>query len=245
MKNILIIGATSAIAQETAKLYAAQGHRFFLVARNPNKLSIITDDLYTRGASNVESAILDLNQTDQHKALIQQSLKHLNTLDIILIAHGTLPNQTELQNSYEKTLECIQSNALSVISLLTILANILETQKHGCVAILSSVAGDRGRQSNYIYGSAKAMVSVFTEGLRNRLFKHGIHLVTLKPGFVDTPMTAEFPKGPLWAKPQAIAKIIEKSINQKQNIVYAPFFWRFIMIIIKSIPEFIFKRLSL
>lgn len=245
MKNILIIGATSSIAQETAKIYAAQGHRFFLVARNAEKLNIVTDDLYARGASGVKSFILDLNLTEQHPTLILNSIEYLKTIDIVLIAHGTLPKQIELQSSYEKTLECLQSNALSVISLLTQLANILEKQKQGCIAVISSVAGDRGRQSNYIYGSAKAMVSIFANGLRNRLFKHGVHVLTLKPGFVDTPMTAEFPKNPLWAQPQTIAKIIVTSIEQKKNIVYAPSFWRFIMMIIKSIPEAVFKRLSL
>jgi decaprenylphospho-beta-D-erythro-pentofuranosid-2-ulose 2-reductase len=139
----------------------------------------------------------------------------------------------------------ISTNGLSVVALLTLVANQLEQQGHGAIAVISSVAGDRGRQSNYVYGSAKAMVSAFLSGLRQRLAKKGVHVITVKPGFVDTPMTAHLPKGPLWAKPEQVAKDIRRAIDKGQRIVYTPGFWRFIMLIIKHIPEFVFVKLKL
>ena len=139
----------------------------------------------------------------------------------------------------------MQTNALSVISLLTLLANHFEQQRHGCIAVISSVAGDRGRQSNYVYGTAKGALSIFLQGLRNRLHKSGVQVLTVKPGFVDTPMTASLPKGPLWATPEKVAEDIDKAIENKRNVLYTPSFWFLIMAIIKSVPESIFKRLSL
>ena len=140
----------------------------------------------------------------------------------------------------------IETNALSVINLLTLLANHLEKQQHGVIAVISSVAGDRGRQSNYVYGAAKGMVTLFLQGLRNRLTKVNVDVVTIKPGFVDTPMTAAFDKnGPLWARPEQIAKGIIRAMQKGKDEVYLPWFWWGIMLIIKHIPEIIFKRMSL
>ena len=139
----------------------------------------------------------------------------------------------------------IATNGTSVVSLMTAAANRFEAQGHGAIAVISSVAGDRGRQSNYVYGSAKALVSAFASGLRQRLAKKGISVTTIKPGFVDTPMTAAFKKGPLWAKPDQVAKDIVVAIDQGKTVVYTPGFWRLIMLIIKHIPEFIFVKLKL
>ncbi len=134
---------------------------------------------------------------------------------------------------------------MSVISLLTHLGNRFEAQRHGAIAVISSVAGDRGRLSNYVYGTAKGAVSIFMQGLRNRLYKSGVNVLTIKPGFVDTPMTAQLPKGALWAQPDHIAAGIIKAIDSGKTVVYLPGFWRLIMLIIKSIPESVFRRLSL
>jgi decaprenylphospho-beta-D-erythro-pentofuranosid-2-ulose 2-reductase len=163
----------------------------------------------------------------------------------VLIAHGTLPDQQACEASYDVTRREMEVNALSVISMLTYLANHFEKQGHGSLAIISSVAGDRGRQSNYVYGSAKAAVTVFLGGLRNRLHGAGVHVLTIKPGFVDTPMTSEFPKGPLWASPEKVAKGIHKAILKRRDVVYLPGFWRMVMRIIREIPEPVFKRLKL
>lgn len=246
MKNWIIVGATSAIAEATARVWAARGYKLFLVARNSDKLAIVKNDLEVRGAQQVGVFTMDANDIPNHQIMLDQAEAELGSVDGVLIAHGTLPDQVQCQNSVEKTLNELNTNAISIISLLTDVANRFEKQSKGDIAVISSVAGDRGRQSNYVYGTAKAAVSTFLQGLRNRLAKHGVHVLTIKPGFVDTPMTAEFDKGgPLWATPEKIAEGIVMSVDKQRNIVYLPWFWWGIMNIIRHIPEFIFKKLSL
>jgi decaprenylphospho-beta-D-erythro-pentofuranosid-2-ulose 2-reductase len=154
-----------------------------------------------------------------------------------LIAHGTLPDQGACQASFDTARREFEVNALSVLSLLTLAANRFEQQRSGTIAVISSVAGERGRQSNYLYGAAKGAVSLFLQGLRNRLSKSGVQVVTILPGFVDTPMTADFPKGPLWAQPDAVARDIVRAIEGGRDVLYTPWFWRWIMLIIRTIPE--------
>ena len=245
MKNILILGATSAIAEKLAQRYAKQGHRFYLVARNQARLEHIAADLKVRGAEDVSTQSLDLSDNKQHPDFIKSVTNKLARIDIVVIAYGSLGNQPQCEASVETTMAELNTNCLSVISLLTLLANTMEQQGSGCIAVISSVAGDRGRQSNYVYGTAKGALSIFLQGLRNRLDKKGVHVLTIKPGFVDTPMTVEFKKGLLWVSPEVIAKGIESAISKKKDVVYLPFFWRYIMLIIKSIPEKTFKRMSL
>jgi short-subunit dehydrogenase len=245
MRKTLIIGATSAIAQATAKLFAEAGDALYLVARNSDKLAVMADDLKARGANAVHSSNLDVLEFEQHKPTIDAAIEALQGLDLVLIAHGTLPDQKQCEQSYELTRKEFEINALSSISLLTHLANHFEAQRQGTIAVISSVAGDRGRQSNYIYGSAKGAVTLFLQGLRNRLYKSDVNVLTIKPGFVDTPMTAAFEKGILWEKPENIAAKIVQAINKQQDVAYLPWFWRYIMLIIKTIPEMIFKRLNL
>lgn len=245
MLKILIVGATSAIAHETARLFAADGAELFLVGRNPDKLQAIQDDLKVRGARRVEIFAVDLSALDQHQRLIDTALASLGSLDAVLIAHGTLGDQAQAQTSVEETLQQLNTNFLSVVSLLTPLANYFEQQKRGCIAVISSVAGDRGRQSNYVYGTAKAGVTTFLQGLRNRLAKSGVTVLTVKPGFVDTPMTADVPKNFLFAKPHQVGKAIYKGMKQGQDVLYVPWFWWPIMKTIVHVPEFIFKKMSL
>jgi short-subunit dehydrogenase len=245
MSNILIIGATSAIAEHCARLWAARGDTLFLVGRNQERLSVIASDLRVRGAAQVYEQYADLNAFDQQAELIESAYSTLKKIDAVLIAHGTLSDQDACQQSIKLTLDEIQNNALSTVALLTILANHFEQQGLGSIAVISSVAGDRGRASNYVYGSAKAMVTTFTSGLRQRLTSRGVNVVTIKPGFVDTPMTASFKKGLLWAQPNTVAKQIVKAIDQKKSVVYAPGFWRWIMLIIQHIPNVVFKRIKL
>lgn len=245
MQNIVIFGATSAIAEATARIYAERGDKLFLVGRNEVKLQDIAADLKIRGANLVEYLLLDINKTEKHAACLEQISAKMARIDLVLIAHGTLSDQQACEQSVSQTLQEIQTNALSSIALLTLLANLMENQRTGTLAVISSVAGDRGRQSNYVYGAAKAMLSTFLQGLRNRLNKHNVHVLTIKPGFVDTPMTAAFSKGPLWAQPEKVAEGIVKSVEKKRAVAYLPGFWRFIMLAIIHIPEFIFKRMSL
>lgn len=245
MKRILIIGATSAIAEATARLWAARGATLFLVGRNAARLEAVASDLRVRGAAAVTSFAMDACDTAAHAAMLEASRDAMGGLDVALIAHGSLPDQKACEVSVELTLKEIDTNALSVIALATRLAEIFEKQGCGTLAVISSVAGDRGRQSNYVYGAAKGMVSLFMQGLRNRLAKKGVQVLTIKPGFVDTPMTAAFPKGALWAKPEAIARGIARAVEYGADEVYLPGFWRLIMTIIRLVPERVFKRLSL
>lgn len=245
MEKVLIIGATSAIAEETARLYAKQGAALALVARNSERLQTLCADLPIRGAAAAHAYSMDVNDTDSHKGILDQAQAALGGLDVVLIAHGTLPDQKACEQDVGLALREFNTNAVSTIALLTDLANRMESQGRGSIAVISSVAGDRGRQSNYLYGSAKAALSIFLQGLRNRLQASGVQVLTIKPGFVDSPMTANFKKGLLWVKPAVIAKGIVKAIRKKKDVVYLPFFWRWIMLIIKSIPEKMFKRMSL
>jgi decaprenylphospho-beta-D-erythro-pentofuranosid-2-ulose 2-reductase len=245
MSKILVIGATSAIAEATARLLAERGAAFHLVARNELRLRAVAADLQVRGAHHVSCSVMDANEFERHEAMIERAVSALGGLDIALIAHGTLSKQRACEESSDLTLRELTTNALSVIALATRVAEIFARQRSGTLVVISSVAGDRGRRSNYVYGSAKAMVTAFMSGLRQRLHACGANAITIKPGFVDTPMTAAFPKGPLWAKPERIAAGIVRAIDRKRSVVYLPFFWRPVMLAIRLVPEAIFKRLAL
>lgn len=245
MHKVLIIGATSAIAEATARVFAARGEELYLIARNPTRLETIQKDLEIRGAHKVATAVLDINDLDRHAAVLDAAWSTMREVDVVLIAHGTLPDQKACETSADLTLKEFNTNATSTIGLLTPIASRLESQRKGTLAVISSVAGDRGRSNNYIYGAAKAALTAFTSGLRQRLFRSGVTVITVKPGFVDTPMTSEFKKGFLWAAPGQIAKGIVKAIDRRQGILYVPWFWRFIMFVIKHIPETLFVRIKL
>jgi decaprenylphospho-beta-D-erythro-pentofuranosid-2-ulose 2-reductase len=245
MKKILIIGATSAIAQACAKEWAPQAEHLFLAGRNTELLKQIGDNLHIKHDVHVTTHALDFCAISEHQAMLDRAQTVLSTIDLILIAHGTLSNQEECQQSVTKTLEEIQTNATSTIALLTLVANLFEKQGKGCIAVISSVAGDRGRKNNYVYGSAKAMVSAFMSGLRQRLSHSGVQVLTIKPGFVDTPMTTHFKKSKLWATPEKVAQDIDHAVRSGQDTLYTPWFWMPIMSIIKLIPERIFKKLSI
>lgn len=246
MKRILIIGATSAIAASCARGLLGISTHFYLIGRNVAKLEQIKQDLITRGAASVVFENTDLIDYAKHPSMIERAWKSLKEVDIVLIAHGSLPNQRACEQDPSLTLKEISTNALSVISILTLIANKMEQQKKGVIAVVSSVAGDRGRPSNYVYGCAKATVTTFCEGLRSRMHKVGVHVLTIKPGFVDTPMTQglALPKL-LVAQPQTVANDIIQAIEKKKNTVYTPWFWAGIMKVICSVPQFIFKRASL
>ena len=244
-KNVLVVGATSAIAKAAARLYAEGGGKLYLLGRHEGRLADLAADLKTRGAAAVEYRPFDACAFAEHKALVDAAFVFLRTVDIALVAHGTLPDQKECEADFGATKRELDTNATGALSVLTHLARKLEQQRGGMLAVITSVAGERGRQSNYVYGAAKAMVSVFLQGLRNRLHKAGAHVLDIRPGFVDTPMTADFQKGPLWAKPEQIAGGIVRAIARRKTVVYLPWFWRVIMFVIKLVPEPIFKRLSL
>jgi len=246
MRRILIFGATSALGEAVARRFAAEGNNsFFLVARDGGKLEAVIDNLRVRGAARAEGCVADARDFDRHQAVVDDAFEALNGLDTALIAHGTLPHQKNCEKSFEAARREFEVNALAVMSLLTHLANRFEHQGFGTIAVISSVAGERGRQSNYIYGASKGTVSIFMQGLRNRLHSRGIHVLTIKPGFVDTPMTSSFSKSILWARPEQVARGICEAIDKKRDVVYLPWFWSPIMRVVRALPEAIFKRLRL
>lgn len=246
MKKILIIGATSAIAQACARRWAQRGDRLCLVARNPDALQGVVDDLRTRGANRVTQEVLDVSRLEVHGELLERAAQSLDGLDMVLIAHGTLSDQAKAESDVAYALKEIEVNGTSVVSLMTVAAQLLARQGHGCIGVISSVAGDRGRQSNYAYGSAKALVTAFASGLRQRLSKMGVAVVTIKPGFVDTPMTAHIGrKGALWAQPAKVAEDIVSGMDAGKPVIYTPGFWRWIMMIIRHVPERVFMKLKL
>lgn len=246
MKRILIIGATSAIATACARIWAMQKADFYLVARDQERLDGVVNDLRARGAESVETFRMSVEDTSLHNEMLKGALLALGTIDIALIAHGTLPDQSACEADPTLTLREFAINGTSVMALLTILANQCERQCGGSIGVISSVAGDRGRPSNYVYGSAKAAVSTFCEGLRSRLFKVGVSLTDIRPGFVATPMTQGLPlPAPLVVQPDVVARRIVAGIERKADVVYAPAFWWIIMLIIRNIPSVLFKRMTL
>lgn len=246
MKHILIIGATSAIATACARIWATQGTRLFLVARDPQKLEALAGDLAIRGAQSVATFQMSAEDMAEHPVMCDAAVKALGQFDIALIAHGTLPDQPACEADAGLALREFTTNGTSVIALLTILANQFERQRCGALAVITSVASDRGRPSNYVYGSAKAAVSAFCEGLRARLFKLGVSLTEIRPGFVATPMTQGLPlPAALVVEPEVVARQIVAAIDRKADLLYTPFIWNLIMLIVRNIPSRIFKRLNL
>jgi decaprenylphospho-beta-D-erythro-pentofuranosid-2-ulose 2-reductase len=243
-QRILIVGATSAIATEVARAYAARGASLMLTGRNPRRLAAVADDLKVRGAARVETAVLDVLATESHAAIVERAFVP-GRVDAAIIAHGTLPDQAGCQASAAETVRALEVNFTATVALLTLLANRFEAQRHGTIAVITSVAGDRGRQSNYVYGAAKGGLAVFLQGLRNRLHPAGVSVVTLKPGFVDTPMTADVPKNLLFSTARHAGRSIHRAIEGRRDVAYIPWFWRPIMALITSLPESIFKRLRL
>jgi len=241
--RIVVVGATSAIASATLKHLTAK--ELCLVGRSEEKLKALRQDLTVRGAQNVRVIVADVGNPEEAVGLHDKLLAEFGEFDSLIIAHGDLPDQEKAQESYEVARKAFDVNFLSVVAILTPVANYMEKRERGTIVVIGSVAGDRGRKSNYVYGAAKGATAVFLQGLRNRLYGAGVNVITIKPGFVDTPMTAHIKKGPLFASSETVAKGIIKAINRQSDEVYLPWFWRGIMTIICAIPEKIFKRLSI
>lgn len=242
IRAIAIFGATSAMAQEAAKIWAAKGCQLFLCAKDEQKLLAMKDDLQVRGAE-VHHLCADLNDLPQLESIYSRILEALPHLDAVLLAHGVLGDPARTHREWSAAEAVLRTNFLSVAALATPFANWFEAKKDGCIAVISSVAGDRGRQSNYLYGASKAGLDAFLSGLRNRLYHSNVKVVTIKPGFVSTPMTAHLKQGLLFASPQKVGKGIVKAMAKGSSIVYLPWFWRWIMLVFRILPEFLFKRL--
>jgi len=244
-RKILVLGATSGIAEATCRIWATQGASLFLVARNAEKLEAGAADLRTRGASYVGTAVADLDDTDKHPALLAHAVNSLTGMDVAYLAHGILGDQEDAQEDFNVAAQILYTNLIAPISLLTWLANFCVQRHAGTLAVLSSVAGDRGRKSNYVYGSSKAGLSAFVAGLRNRVDREGVTVLTIKPGPTRTAMTAAMPKSEKFADADSVAESIVKAIDKRRDVLYVPFQWQPIMFIIRNIPERIFKKLNL
>ena len=244
-QKVLILGATSLIAQEVSKLLADRQCPLFLVGRDAAKLCAIAADLKVRGAAKVGTATADLTDTALHDQIIEDAVHFLNGIDIALIAHGFLGVQKEANECWERTREILDVNFLSPASLASRLANLFETSGAGHLVVIGSVAGDRGKKGNYAYGAAKAGIEVFLEGIRHRLASTSGQVLLIKPGFVDTPMTAHLPKSPLFSSASTTARGIVAAIESGRSVVYLPRFWRYVMAAIRILPEPIFNKLSL
>jgi short-subunit dehydrogenase len=244
-RKILVLGATSGIAEATCRIWAAEGARFFLVARNAQKLAAVAADLKTRGASYIDTAVADLDDTDKHPALLAHAVNSLTGLDIAYLAHGILGDQAKAEQDFNTAAQIIYTNYMAPVSLLTWLANFCVQRHAGTLAVISSVAGDRGRKSNYLYGSSKAGLSAFLGGLRNRVDREGVTVLTIKPGPVKTAMTAGMKGSDRFANADSVAKSIVRAIEKRHDTLYVPSQWSAIMFVIRSIPERIFKKLNL
>jgi short-subunit dehydrogenase len=243
--RIVIFGATSAIAQGFARQAAARGDALFLIGRSADKLAAVAEDVRVRGARPVHTAVADLDDTTRHAQLVEDAAAALGGIDAALVAHGTLTDQAAAQRDVALVARDFQTNFLSAASILTIVANHFEIQGAGTIVVISSVAGERGRQSNYVYGSAKAALTAFASGLRNRLAPRGVTVITVKPGFVDSPMTAHLPKNALFARADDVGRRIYRALERKEDVVYVPFFWALIMFAVRGVPERLFKRLKM
>ena len=238
-----ILGATSDVGKELAKLYAAAGYDLVLSSRKVERLEPLKKDIELKYNKTIELISLEASDFDSHQEILNNLAQ---SIDIVVCIFGYLGEQKEAENNFEEASKIIDANYKGAVSVLNIFANVFEQRKSGIIVGVSSVAGERGRGSNYLYGSAKAGFTAYLSGLRNRLFKSGVHVLSVIPGFMYTKMTEglDLPK-PITATPTVAAKQIFKAVKKQKNIAYVLPIWWVIMTIIKNIPEFIFKRLNL
>jgi decaprenylphospho-beta-D-erythro-pentofuranosid-2-ulose 2-reductase len=243
-RKILVLGATSGIAEAACRIWAGQGASLFLVARNQEKLNAIAADLLIRGAAFVGANAVDLDDTTTHADLLIHAVNTLGGLDVAFLAHGILGNQQKAEADFAEASRILHTNLTSPISLLTWLGNFCAQRHSGTLAVITSVAGDRGRKSNYLYGASKAGLAAFLQGLRNRVDREGVTVLTIKPGPVKTAMTQGMKGYQKFADVDHVAQSIVKAIEARRDELYVPAKWCPIMFIIRSIPERIFKKLN-
>ena len=245
-KRYLVLGATSGIAEATCRIWAAEGANLFLVGRSAEKLNAVATDLRVRGAAYVDTAVVDLDDVSLHAELMAHAITSLGGLDVAYFAFGILGDQPQAESDANHAGQILHTNLTAPVSMLTWLANFCVRQGRGTLAVLSSVAGDRGRKSNYVYGASKAGLTAFVDGLRNRVDREGVAVLTIKPGPVKTAMTTGMKGSEKFADPNAVAKTIASAIARgKGGILYVPGIWWPIMTVIKAIPDSVFKKLNL
>lgn len=246
--GVLIVGATSAIGERLARLLAARGWFLVISGRSQEQLERIAADLRVRGAGSVHPLILDASDRPATDRCIDRAVGMLpGGLDGVIVCHGSFPDEKDRLLTAAETRDVVEVNFTSAAVVLTAAAAYLQQRRSGFLAAISSVAGERGRQSNFTYGASKAALTALLSGLRNRLHPFGIPVLTIEPGFVDTPMTRglDLPRFPSIASPERVAADIERAILRGADRIYTPWFWRWIMLGIRWIPESVFKRLRL
>lgn len=239
MKNVVIFGATSAVAAEVAVLCAERGDRLHLIARNADKLSAVA----ARCGSQVSVQTADFSLLEHNEAAVRQAIATLGRIDVALIAHGDIGDQLASEQRFSEAEHILRVNFTSVVSLLIPLANHLEAEKVGTLGVITSVAGERGRPRNYTYGAAKGALNVYLQGLRTRLYAVGVGVTTIKLGPVDTPMTRDHEKHALFGKPKGVAPAILHALDAQTPEAYVPAFWAGVMPIVKNTPEWLFQRI--
>ena len=247
-ENILILGATSGIARALCHRLAKRGCRLVIAGRDADELTRIARDLEVRYDAGVFVEPFDAMDWDNHPTFFDRCVQRFDgNLSGAVLCFGYLPEQEETEVDFSELRRTVEVNFVSAVSILNRVAAHLEEQGKGFIAAISSVAGDRGRQSNYTYGAAKAALSVYLQGLRNRLQHAHVHVLTVKPGFVDTPMTQGRlnPDSLLVASPERVARDMDRGIRKGKNVVYSPWYWRAVMGAVCSIPETIFKRMKM
>lgn len=243
MSYVLIVGAKSDIAKCLARKYAENGYDLYLAARQSEELEKFANDIVIRSQRDVKFLELDILNFDSHKKIYESlTEKPLG----VCVAVGFLGEQEKAHVDFSHSQQIIDSNFTGIVNLLSIISNDFEQRRNGFIVCISSVAGDRGRRSNYLYGSAKAALSTYLSGLRNRLYSSGVHVLTVKPGFVNTRMTTgmDLPEK-LTAQPEEVAEKIYSAQQKKTNVLYVKWIWRWIMFTIKIIPEWLFKKMNI
>ena len=245
--NILIHGASSRIAHECARLWARDGHALVLAGRSALRLAPVAADLRVLAASpeSVRTLAWDLADEATLRQRFADEDARAGGFDLLLVAHGWLPEQSAAQRDPAVLRETVEANALSVAQLCEAAAGVFEARRSGTIAVIGSVAGDRGRQSNYHYRASKGFVERYCQGLRNRLHAAGVAVVLVKPGPTDTPMARQLARPGRLADPRDVARDIVRGIDRRQAVVYTPGPWRWIMTVIRWIPERAFVRLKL
>jgi short-subunit dehydrogenase len=245
MQKIVVLGATSGIALEIQRELARQGRELLLVARSAQRLSELQSDLLARGAKKVLTIAADLAHIQHHAEILDFVRRSFPNFDTVLLAYGTMADQKDSEASVDLLLDELNVNFVSAAAILTLFAADLEQRRTGCLAAITSVAGDRGRRSNYVYGSAKGALSLFLQGLRSRLHPAGVRVITIKPGPVQTPMTDHLANSARFAQPERVARDIIRALNRRSpDVLYTPWFWRPIMTAVRHLPETLFKRLA-
>jgi short-subunit dehydrogenase len=243
----VIVGATSEIGREIARLLAEVDGAIVIAGRDQEELACLANDLQLRTGALVTAICVDVSAFDSHPAFVEQCIAALGHVKGVVLCQGYLADQRRAMEDWTETRQMIEVNFASVASLANRFSEHFVPRKRGYICAISSVAGDRGRQSNYLYGATKAGASAYLQGLRNRLHRSGVAVITVKPGFVDTSMTwgRVNPASPLVATPDRVASDVARAIRRRRNVVYSPWFWRWIMLVIRLMPEAIFKRLRL